>query len=304
MPDKKDLPGFKAPVDLPKNEEQRVEWQKANAEWWGKNPMRYDVSDAVNQREFTKEFYAEIDRRFFTNASEFLPHKKLPFDTLIPFDELPNLDVLEIGVGSGSHAQLIAKHARSFTGIDLTEYAVRSTGARLAQFGIRANILQMDAEKLKFPDSAFDFVWSWGVIHHSANTREVLKEIHRVLKPGGKAIIMVYHRSFWFYYVLAGFFWGVLRGQLIRHRSVHAVAQNIIDGALARYYTPKEWTAIVGDLFKIDEMFVCGQKAELVPIPGSRFKTAILNAIPNSFSRFFTNRLKMGYFLVSRLSKS
>ena len=58
----------------------------------------------------------------------------------------------------------------------------------------------MDAEHLEFPDETFDFVWSWGVIHHSANTEAIIREIHRVLKPGGEARVMVYHRNsinFW-----------------------------------------------------------------------------------------------------------
>jgi ubiquinone/menaquinone biosynthesis C-methylase UbiE len=65
----------------------------------------------------------------------------------------------------------------------------------------------MDAEHLAFPDASFDFVWSWGVIHHSSNTWQIVGEIQRVLKPGGTAVIMVYHRGWWNYYV-----WGMLIG--------------------------------------------------------------------------------------------
>ena len=59
----------------------------------------------------------------------------------------------------------------------------------------------MDAEQLQFPDSSFDLIWTWAVIHHSSNTRRILEEMRRVLRPGGKAIVMVYHRTFWEYYV-------------------------------------------------------------------------------------------------------
>lgn len=301
--DKKELPGFGAPTDLPANEALNTEWQQANAAWWEKHPMRYDWRDAVPFEEFSKEFYNEIDQRFFANAAEYMPYERLPFEALIPFDELPKLDVLEIGVGNGSHAGLIAPRARSFTGIDLTTYAVRSTQARMQQFGIKADILQMDAEKMTFADSTFDFVWSWGVIHHSANTRQVLVEMHRVLRPGGRAMIMVYHRSFWYYYVVAGFVYGILLGQLFKHKSLHTVAQNMIDGALARYYTPQEWNALVSDLFRVKRTLIYGSKSDILPIPGGRIKTAILNAIPNALGRFFTNKLRMGYFLVSELTK-
>ena len=83
--------------------------------------MRYDWNQQLGYEEFSKEFFEEVDRRFFDNAREFMPYKKIPFDPLINFDNLKDADVLEIGVGMGSHASLLAKYSRSFTGIDLTE---------------------------------------------------------------------------------------------------------------------------------------------------------------------------------------
>ena len=68
----------------------------------------------------------------------------------------------------------------------------------------------MDAEKMDFADASFDFIWTWGVIHHSSNTRQILSEMSRILRPGGRAVVMVYHRSFLYYYVFNGFFRGVL----------------------------------------------------------------------------------------------
>ena len=87
--------------------------------------MRYDWTARLEAQEFSSEAYDEIDRRFFSVARQFMPWTREPFDALIPFDQLPQMDVLEIGVGSGSHAQLLARFAKSFTGIDLTEYATR-----------------------------------------------------------------------------------------------------------------------------------------------------------------------------------
>jgi protein-L-isoaspartate O-methyltransferase len=60
----------------------------------------------------------------------------LPFETEIPFEQLPNLDVLEIGVGHGSHAGLIAPRVKSFTGIDITESAVEATRKRMELLGL------------------------------------------------------------------------------------------------------------------------------------------------------------------------
>ena len=298
--------GFNDPTALPQTPEQAESWQKANRSWWEDHPMRYDFTETVEVEEFTREFYEEIDRRFFSDARPYLPYAKLPFEALIDFDSLANKDVLEIGVGMGSHAQLLTPRCRSFTGIDLTTYAVESTSRRMRQFaldGPQVKVLQMDAEKLEFEDNSFDLVWSWGVIHHSSDTRQVLKEIHRVLRPGGLVTTMVYHRNFWNYYIYAGFFGGIVKGHLFRTGSLHHVRQTEIDGALARFYTVGEWKDLVSEFFKVEDLRIMGSKSELVPLPGGRVKGAILSAIPDSVGRFFTNSCRMGTFLVSTMRK-
>jgi hypothetical protein len=127
--------------------------------------------------------------------------------------------------------------------------------------------------------------------------------MHRVLKPGGQAITMVYHRSFWNYYIFAGLFGGLLRGNLPRHGLVHNARQQLIDGAIARYYTPSEWRSLVSDLFNIEAIRIYGSKSELLPMPSGRVKDILRSLLPNTAARFFTNRCKMGMFLVATLRK-
>src|ERR1017187_4348276 len=226
MKELEELPkGFSQPTALPASTDEERGWQHANRDWWESHPMRYDWKGGIPYDEFSKEFYAEIDRRFFTAVELYAPCKKIPFDWLIDFDSLRTKDVLEIGVGNGSHAQLLAEHAKSFTGIDLTEYAVKSTTERLRVFDLAGTVQQMDAEHMQFPDNSFDFIWTWGVIHHSANTRKVVEEMWRVLRPGGTAVTMVYHRGLWNYYFLNGFVRGMLGLDLLRTRSLHRTAQ-------------------------------------------------------------------------------
>lgn len=294
--------GFSQPTALPKSASEYQTWQAANRQWWESHPMRYDWKDSVPYKEFSKDFYAEIDRRFFSAVALYAPCKGIPFDWLIDFDSLPMKNVLEIGVGSGSHAQLLAAHAKSFVGIDLTEYAVRSTSERMRVFGLSGTIMQMDAEQLQFPDNSFDLIWTWGVIHHSANTRKVLEEMHRVLRPGGEALVMVYHRTFWEYYV-QGAMLAALSGQIAKPAGLHKSIQRRTDGALARYYKCSEWRQLVSDLFLVKEIRIYGKKTELVPIPAGKLKDVLVGVIPNTCSRFLTNRCRWGSLLVSRLVK-
>jgi SAM-dependent methyltransferase len=292
-----------APTALPESEIQREEWQETSRVWWESQPMRYDWKKKIPYREFTKDFYLEIDKRFFKNAEEYLPPEKIPFDSFINFNSLKDKDVLEIGIGNGSHAQLIAEYSKSFTGIDITDYAVKSTSERMRIFGLKSDIIKMDAEHLKFNDNSFDFVWSWGVIHHSADTSKALKEIHRVLRPGGKAVIMVYYRSWWGYYVME-FIWGIISGNLIRTKSLHKSVQLHTDGAIARYYAFSEWRALVEKLFKAESIGVFGPKNDVLPLPSGKLKSAISGLIPNRLNRFLTHYLRMGTFLVSIMTKA
>jgi ubiquinone/menaquinone biosynthesis C-methylase UbiE len=294
--------GFSQPTALPATQDEQQEWQRANRTWWETHPMRYDWKDAIPGEEFSKEFFAEIDRRFFSAAELYAPWKKIPFDTFIDFNALRNKDVLEIGVGNGSHAQLLASHARSFAGIDLTGYAVKSTTERMRVFGLAATVRQMDAEQMQFPDNSFDFIWSWGVIHHSANTRKVLEEMRRVLRPGGEAVVMVYHRTIWEYYV-QGAMLALLSGQVFKPAALHSNIQRRTDGAMARYYKRAEWEQLVSDLFSVKDVRIYGKKTELVPIPAGKLKDRLVGSIPNGCSRFLTNTCGWGSFLVSTLRK-
>ena len=104
-------------------------------------------------------------------------------------------DVLEVGVGMGAdHAEWARARPRSLAGIDLTPRAVELTRARLACEGLPADVRVANAEALPFPDGSFDLVYSWGVLHHTPNPAAAVREVHRVLRPGGTARIMIYHR--------------------------------------------------------------------------------------------------------------
>jgi SAM-dependent methyltransferase len=144
-----------------------------------------------------------------------------------PFADFPaarGRRVLEIGVGLGADHQRFAESGALLSGIDLTERAVEHTRRRLALFGLSSELAVGDAERLSFEDATFDIVYSWGVLHHSPDTPRAVAEVHRVLKPGGKALIMVYHKwsmvgaMLWIRYaLLAGRPWRGLRSIYAEH---------------------------------------------------------------------------------------
>ena len=294
--------GFDHPTRLPRDEVERRQWQAANKAWWESAPMRYDWREQIAQPPGSEGYFQEIDRRFFAAARAFLPWRALPFDAVIPFDELADKDVLEVGVGQGTHAQLFAARCRFFAGIDLTAAATTMTARRLRLAGAPAHVLQMDAERMAFADASFDFAWSWGVVHHSADVQRVLAEIARVLRPGGRCTVMVYYRSWWNYNV-SGFLRGLFQGRWPWLGSLHHASQSGSDGAIARYYKPTEWRAATRSHFVIDAMRIYGLKSDVVPLPHGRLKQLVMDLVPDALARFMTRRLRMGSLLVAHMRK-
>lgn len=112
------------------------------------------------------------------------------------FAEGVGRDVLEVGVGIGAdHCEWAKARPRRLAGIDLTEAAIELTRARLAAAGLSSELQVADAEALPFPDESFDIIYSWGVLHHTPKTWRAVAEVRRVLRPGGVARIMLYHRA-------------------------------------------------------------------------------------------------------------
>ncbi|HKS26422.1 MAG TPA: class I SAM-dependent methyltransferase [Pyrinomonadaceae bacterium] len=111
------------------------------------------------------------------------------------------LKVLEIGCGLGTDGAQFSKAGADYTGVDLTEAAVELARRRFELFDLKGRFETADAESLQFADASFDVVYSHGVLHHTPDTRRAVREIHRVLRPGGRAVVMLYHRDSYNYRV-------------------------------------------------------------------------------------------------------
>jgi SAM-dependent methyltransferase len=105
--------------------------------------------------------------------------------------------VIEIGVGMGADFLRWLRAGADATGVDLTERAVGLARARAGAEGFVPDLRVADAERLPFADASFDLVWSWGVLHHTPDTALALREACRVLRPGGRLKVMLYHRRSW-----------------------------------------------------------------------------------------------------------
>lgn len=99
---------------------------------------------------------------------------------------LSGKQILEVGCGRGVGVEiLLALGAARVTGFDLDPEMVVLARQRLAKYGGCAHVFVGDAEAIAAPDASFDAVVDYGIIHHIPNWRQALREIARVLKPGG-----------------------------------------------------------------------------------------------------------------------
>ena len=112
-----------------------------------------------------------------------------------------NKKLLEIGCGIGEDMVQFAKRGAICYGIDLTDNAVGLTRDNLEFHKLHAQLQVSNVSQLPYDDSFFDIVYSMGVLHHYPDIENSLSEIYRVLKEGGLAVIMLYNKNFFTYYV-------------------------------------------------------------------------------------------------------
>jgi SAM-dependent methyltransferase len=130
-------------------------------------------------------------RRFDAAYLDYYPY-------LLDYIDPPALrdkDVLEIGLGYGTLSQLLALAGARYVGLDVAQEPVALLERRIASLGDRVTGRAIRGSALALPleDESFDYVYSIGCLHHTGNLPQAVQEVHRVLRPGGTAIVMVYY---------------------------------------------------------------------------------------------------------------
>jgi len=158
--------------------------------FWNQNSCGLKFSDADVG---SQEFFKELEHHRYKLEPHILE--------VVNFPAFKGQRILEIGCGLGTDAVQFARAGALYTGIDLTENGVKFTRRRFEMENLPGTIQEANVEALPFADGSFDAVYSNGVIHHTPNIEKAVSEIHRVLRPGGRAIVMVYHRRSFNYMV-------------------------------------------------------------------------------------------------------
>jgi phosphatidylethanolamine/phosphatidyl-N-methylethanolamine N-methyltransferase len=107
----------------------------------------------------------------------------------------PNDRILEVGVGTGINTSLYPSNCH-VTGIDLSASMLEKARERVARQGLRnVRLIEMDAASLTFDDDSFDIVYAPYLVSVVPDPVQVVREMRRVCRPGGKIIILNHFRS-------------------------------------------------------------------------------------------------------------
>ncbi len=210
-------------------------------EQWGQDPCgaEFDREHELG----TREFFDAIEKHRYTQYAPWMPQ-------VMGFDQFRGARLLEIGCGMGTDLLQFARGGARCIGIDLTPRSVQITRHRFKLYDAAGAFMIADGEHLPFAAETFDVVYSNGVLHHTPDTAGAIREVHRVLRPGGTAKVMLYHRhslNYWFEIILRR---GWLGGEFLRGRSAEEIMSRVIEFSdhdarpLVKVYSRKEAKAL------------------------------------------------------------
>ena len=136
---------------------------------------------------------------FFDELTEYRQEKLRYLPRTVDFRAYEGQRVLEVGAGLGIDLAMFAERGAKLLGVDLAERSIALAKRNFRQRQLESGFAVMNGEKLALQDDQFDLVYAHGVIQYTADPHHMVREIHRVLRPGGEAILMVYNRQSWLY---------------------------------------------------------------------------------------------------------
>ncbi len=267
-------------------------------DFWENNPL---FSGESEFEPGSLEFFKEHKRVYYDDVFA----GKFPSDLLIP--KLNEADrALDLGCGVGFWVIELKNRlpqVELYAG-DLTQNAIKITQKRLDQYKLKANLSIQNAEALEYEDSTFNHINCQGVIHHTPNTEACVKEIARVLKPGGTAFLSVYYKNIFIRN------WNLLRpvgkmlfslGARLKGRGRESIfAQNdvneitrLYDGdknPIGKCYSKKEFIEMCSPYFEVEKVFLNFFPARSLPFP-----------IPKTIHSWLSRR--MGFMIHLNLKK-
>lgn len=174
------------------------------------------------------------------------------------YERFAGRHVLEIGIGQGTDMMQFATRGAICHGVDITDNHLALTAMNASLRGIDVDLHKVDATQLPFADGTLDCVYSFGVLHHIPEIDKVMKEIHRVLKPGGRVMIALYYKWSAFHLFCKLLANGLAHGWLFSkgYRGLLATIEQGADGVdikpYVRLFSQREVRRLMADFHQDD----------------------------------------------------
>ncbi|MFZ0479750.1 MAG: class I SAM-dependent methyltransferase [Terriglobales bacterium] len=210
------------------------------------------------------------------------------------FESAAGKRVLEIGVGMGADYLEWLKAGAVATGVDLSSASLARARQRCEIAGYTPDLRQADAEHLPFANDSFDVVYSYGVMHHSPDVTQCIREARRVLRPGGSLRIMLYHHPS----LTALMLW--LRFGWLRGKSLRQSVYDHLESPGTKTFTAHEARRLIEGFEEIELRQEFSPGDLLLNQPSPRFRGALYQTIWKMYPRGIVRTLgpKLGLFLL------
>ena len=241
--------------------------------YWEAHPLS---ASAIPHPLGSREYFEYYDRLREANES-------VEFSALLhEYRDFAGRRVLDVGCGNGYVLSRYAREGAEVFGVDLTDAAVSLCRKRFEFMGLTGDFRRANAEALPFPDATFDCVTSMGVLHHTPGTEAAVAEVHRVLKPGGRLIVMFYHRNSALYRIK----FPILR--IWKGKSTQRLVNEVDgdDNPLGKVYSKEELGRLLGRFSEV-EMFAGLLEGEMIiPRAGRLIPAALLRPFERRWGWF------------------
>ena len=207
------------------------------------------------------------------------------------------IKLLEVGFGQGTDLSQYALGGAIIHGVDITprhfDLAIKNFNVR----GLKGLFFLEDASQLHFENNYFDKVVSFGVLHHTPDIEDAVKQVHRVLKPGGEFVMSLYHKHSAFHYWNKVLYEGILKFGFIDrgYSGVLATIETGADGKKIKPYVKLYSRSMMHKLLK-DFSSV---KIEIRHLHGGHFPFS--KFVPKWFIRWAEP--KMGWYIIATATK-
>jgi ubiquinone/menaquinone biosynthesis C-methylase UbiE len=262
-------------------------WKKETLKQWNNKACGSHETDEINL-----DYFLEVERFRYSNYGPWMKE-------FYKYDEHSNIKLLEVGFGQGTDLVQYAKGGAEVYGIDITPNHKELAEQNFALRGLKAQLFLEDASEMHFKDNSFDKVVSFGVLHHTPDIQDCVREVHRVLRPNGEFVISLYHRNSIFFLWLKLIVDGIFHLNLFKlgYNGIKATIEKGADGKkikpLVNLYTTKSLKRLLANF---DEVKI--EKRHLTKKHFWIFRHLITNAMLKKLEP------KFGWYIIAKAKKS